>query len=144
MGQRLRTSHSSKQSLHATDGDVGRDRLRSMTASATAPAGRSRTRSTVEGLSATVNIPTHTRTQESPLPTAAVSSSPGGDSPVRDTVDWSKEPLPPNWERKLPKGTNRVSELYCTMNILYISILIYNVHIYIYYIYIPVYKYLLL
>jgi len=23
-------------------------------------------------------------------------------------IDWSTEPLPPQWERKLPKGTNKV------------------------------------
>lgn len=36
------------------------------------------------------------------------SADPVGNKSAAVEIDWSIEPLPPQWERKLPKGTNKV------------------------------------
>jgi hypothetical protein len=99
----------SNRHLNATDGDVGRSRLRSVADDGTGPV----------ALAATVVVPTAPSRLAATAPAAPVVEThssagavhAGPESPSGE-VDWSKEPLPPNWERKLPKGTSRVSHLY--------------------------------
>ena len=43
-------------------------------------------------------------------------STGGGSAASTVEIDWSKEPLPQHWERKLPKGTNKVQYQYLCFN----------------------------
>lgn len=113
-----RPGHGSRQTFSATTGGTA------------APPERPRQTGSRSTLASTVPAPATAAGTGAPkvmVPTAPASTGKAStlaataelnvvapESPQRaGEVDWSQVPLPANWERKLPKGTNRVSVMRC-------------------------------
>ena len=106
---KLRSSQSSRQvtaGLNATEGPAPRRPRAPETNDE--PTGASGFSST-----APVRMPKVSSAEAAPVRAAKPEPAPIGSAATLSNagtgeIDWSKEPLPQHWERKLPKGTNKV------------------------------------